>query len=117
MLKAAFQEGISAASKRFGVREASIMDILLGIGTPMVARAGLNVMAPNLMPSIEKHLQVPFKGIKNVGQGIMRSMRGPGNAGEAVMHGLSGSPGPAPVSTPAAAIGRAPTVMSPVGPR
>lgn len=104
MLKAAFHDGVRAASKRFGVREASIMDLLLGIGTPMAARAGLNVMAPKLMPSIEKSFETPFRSLKNMGQGAMRTFRGPSSPADALVHGLSGAPAPAGVRDPAALI-------------
>jgi len=92
MIKQAFQNGVRDASKRFGVREASIMDLLLGIGTPMAARAGLNVLAPKLMPRVEKSLEAPFRGIKNMGAGAMRALRGPSNPAEALAHGLGGAP-------------------------
>jgi len=95
MLKQAFHNGAVAASKRFGIREASFMDLLLGIGTPMAARAGLNVLAPKLMPTIEKGLEVPFRGLKNVGQSAFRAMRGPSSPAEALAHGLSNAPTPA----------------------
>lgn len=92
MLKAAFQEGARAASKRFGVREASLMDLLLTVGTPMAARAGLNVMAPHLVPSIEKKLEVPFRALKGVGNSAMRAMRGPRTPADVLTHGLAGAP-------------------------
>lgn len=105
MLKQAYQNGVTAASKQFGVREASVMDLLLGIGTPMAARAGLNVLAPKLMPSIEKSLEVPFRGLKNVGQRAIGAMRGPASPAEVFAHGLSrASAPPAPVRDPGAFI-------------
>lgn len=106
MIKAAFHNGVHDAAKRFGIREASIMELLLGIGTPMAARAGLNVMAPKLMPSIEKSLEVPFRGLKNMGQGALRAVRGPSSPAEALMHGLSGSPAPSAIRDPSAMIAR-----------
>ncbi len=105
MIKQAFQDGVIAASKHFGVREASVMDLLLGIGTPMVARAGLNTLAPKLMPSIERGLEVPFRGLKNMGAGAMRALRGPSSPAEALAHGLSSAPAPtAPIRDPGAFI-------------
>ena len=108
MIKRAFQDGVRDASKRFGVREASIMDLLLGIGTPMAARAGLNVLAPKFMPKVEKALEVPFRGLKGgiagAGRGIARMVRGPGSPAEAIAHGLSGAPSPAGIRDPAALI-------------
>jgi hypothetical protein len=73
------------------------MDMLLGIGTPMAAKAGLNVLAPKLMPKIEKGLEVPFKAVKNMGGGIARAVRGPSTPAEAFAHQLthSGIPGAA----------------------
>lgn len=108
MIKAAFQEGVRDASKRFGVREASLMDLLLGIGTPMAAKAGLNVLAPNTMPRVEKALEVPFRGLKNgitgAGRGLARVVRGPGSPADALVHGLSGAPAPAGIRDPGALI-------------
>ena len=106
MLKAAFHEGARAASKRFGVREASFMDLLLGVGTPIAARAGLNVMAPTLMPSVEKALEVPFRGLKSVGQSALRAVRGPSNPAEALAHALSGVPAQGALHELPAIIGR-----------
>lgn len=109
MIKQAYIDGGRAALKRFNVREASsIMDLLLGIGTPMAARAGLNVMAPRLMPTIEKSLEVPFRGLKNIGQGAMRAVRGPSTPADALMRGLSGTPTPGPIRDPAAMIAAMP---------
>lgn len=103
MLKQAFHNGALAASKHFGVREASaLMDILTGIGTPMVARAGLNTLAPKLVPTIEKHLEVPFRGLKNIGQRAVGAFRGPSTPAEALAHGLSGAPAQAPIRDPGA---------------
>lgn len=104
MIKQAFQNGVRDASNRFGVREASIMDLLLGIGTPMAAKAGLNVLAPQLMPRVEKALEVPFQGLKNVGQGALRAIRGPSNPAEAIAHGLSGTPASPRIQDPSAFI-------------
>jgi hypothetical protein len=109
MIKQAFQDGARDAAKRFGVREAaSLMDLLLGIGTPMAARAGLNVLAPKLVPRVEKALEVPFRGLKGgvtgAGRGIARMMRGPGSPAEALAHGLSGAPSPAGIRDPSALI-------------
>lgn len=104
MIKTAFHNGARAAAERFGIREASIMDLLLGIGTPMAARAGLNVLAPKLMPSIEKSFEVPFRGLKSVGQGAMRAMRGPTSPADVLTRGLSGSPAPGAIRDPAALI-------------
>ncbi len=108
MIKRAFHDGVRDASKRFGVREASIMDLLLGIGTPMAARAGMNVLAPKVMPRIEKALEVPFRGLKGgvagAGRGIARMVRGPGSPAEALAHGLNNTSAPAAIRDPAALI-------------
>lgn len=106
MIKQAFHNGARAASKHFGVREASIMDLILGIGTPMAAKAGLNVLAPKLMPTIERGLEVPFHGLKSMGMGAVRAMRGPSNPAEALVNGLAHAPAPGPVRDPAALIAR-----------
>ncbi len=104
MIKQAYIDGSHAALKQFNVREASMLDLLLGIGTPMAARAGLNVLAPRLMPSIEKGLEVPFRGLKNVGQGALRAVRGPSSPAEALAHGLSKAPATGAIRDPAALI-------------
>ena len=108
MIKQAYQDGVRAASKRFGVREASIMDLLLGIGTPMAARAGMNVLAPKAMPRIEQALEVPFRGLKNsisgAGRGVARMVRGPGSPAEALAHGLASAPASAGIRDTSALI-------------
>lgn len=107
MIKQAYIEGARAALKRFNVREASgLMDLLLGMGAPMAARAGLNVMAPKLMPTIEKSLEVPFHGLKNFGQSMMGALRGPASPADALARGLAGSPGAGAVRDPSALIAR-----------
>jgi hypothetical protein len=109
MIKRAYQDGVRDASERFGVREAmTLMDLIAGIGTPMVAKAGLNTLAPKLMPRVEKALEVPFQGLKSglggAGRGISRFFRGPGSPAEALSHGLSGTPAPAGIRDPSALI-------------
>lgn len=106
MLKAAFHEGARAASKRFGVREASLMDLLLTVGTPMAARAGLNVMAPNAMPSIEKKLEVPFRALKNMGSSALNAMRGARTPADVLTRGLAGTPAPSALHELPAIVGQ-----------
>lgn len=106
MIRTAYQNGALEASKRFGVREASALELLLGMGSPIAARAGLNVMAPKLMPSIERSMEVPFKALKGAGGGIMRAVRGPSSPAEALTRALSGTPAQSGIRDPAAMIAR-----------
>lgn len=88
MLSQQYQEGVKAASKRFGVREASLLELLLGVGTPMAAKAGLNVLAPKAMPAVEKALEVPFRAAKGMGGKLVGALRGPQSPAEMLMHQL-----------------------------
>ena len=105
MIKTAFQKGARDAFDRFGVREASLLDLIMGIGTPMAAKAGLNVLAPKLMPTVEKSLETPFRALKSVGTSAVRALRAP-SAEDVLVRGLSGSPGAGTLRNPAAMIAR-----------
>ena len=91
MLSRAYQDGVRAASKQFDVRVASWMDVLLGIGTPMAARAGLNAFSPKLLPAVEKRLEAPFKAVKDVGGGLVRALRSPTTPADALTRQLATS--------------------------
>ena len=112
MLSRQYQEGVKAASKRFGVREASLLELLLGVGTPMAARAGLNVLAPKAMPAVERALEVPFKAIKGVGSGALQALRGPQTPAELLAHQLNHAHLPStPFEAPTAQHGMLPPNM------
>jgi hypothetical protein len=119
MLSREYQEGVKAASKQFGVREASLLELLLGIGTPMAAKAGLNVLAPKLMPAVEKGLETPFKAVKGVGSSAMSALRGPQTPAELLAHQLQHAHLPsAPLEAPMAQHGMlAPVTRRGVPPR
>lgn len=92
MLKAAFQNGVETALKRFGVREGSLAQALIGMGTTAAGQAALKVMAPNLMPTVSRAFEVPFQHLKNMGQGAIRAMRGPSSPADVLVRGLTGTP-------------------------
>jgi hypothetical protein len=109
MISRAYKNGVEAASKRFGVREASLMDLILGVGTPMAVRAGANVLAPKLVPTIEKSLEAPFRVLKDTGRSALTALRGPQTPADALVHALSQAPSPGPIPgmhTPSGVIGR-----------
>jgi hypothetical protein len=105
MIKNAYQNGALAALKQFGVREASALQWLAGMALPMASRAGLNVMAPKLMPTIEKSFEAPFRAVKDTGRGLLSAIRGPSSPEEALVRGLKSAPTPNVARAPSAIIG------------
>ncbi len=102
MMKRAYNDGIRAASTRFGVREASISEWLAGMALPLATRAGLNVMAPKLMPTIERGFEVPFRGL----QSAAKAVRPPTTPADVLMRALAGAPASGGLPAPAAMIAR-----------
>jgi hypothetical protein len=50
-------------------KAASWLDVLLGTSTPLVARAALRNFAPNLVPTIDKHLDTALQAGKRLVSG------------------------------------------------
>jgi len=83
----AYKTGVHAAIGRLGIKESSVADVLIGGALPFVTRAGLRNLAPNLVPTIDKHLDTAFQGAKRV-------MMGPRTPAEALTKALSRAPIP-----------------------
>lgn len=66
MVRTSYERGAREALRQFNIREASILDVLLGVSTPVVARAALRNLAPNLVPTIDKGLDSMFQAGKRL---------------------------------------------------
>lgn len=119
MIKMAFQDGVRDASKRFGVREASVMEFLQSlagtVAVPLAARATARAVFPTAFSKYQHMLDGAENAIsgrmQNVGRRAMGVLRGPGSPAEALAHGLAhAAPGPAPIRNPGAFIEHLSTV-------
>lgn len=111
MIRAAFHKGARAAVDRFGIREASLTDLLLGLATPALGRAAYNVFVPpETRARAAKAVEAPFQAAKAAPgllmRGVRRAISGPSSPADALAQALSGSPGAAATHAPTAAIGR-----------
>jgi hypothetical protein len=113
MIKTAFQNGVRDASKRFGVREASVMELLQGIagtvGVPIAARAAARAFLPNAFSKYQRMINgaetALSGGMQNLGRRAAGALRGPGSPAEALAHGLAhASPAPVLIRDPGAFI-------------
>jgi len=102
MMKRAYNDGVHAASIRFGVREAGVLATLAGIMAPFATQAALRNLAPKAMPAVEHAFDVPFKGLKTL---AMRAL--PARTPEEILRrAMAGAPAPGGMRDPAAMIAR-----------
>lgn len=113
MLKQAYKNGFIAASKHFGVREASLFDFLLNaaVVTPLAnvairkAAPGIGAKIDAAKAGLERAWEVPISGAQSAAAKAMYKLRGPRTPAEALGHGLAAAqPAAAGVRTPAAFI-------------
>jgi hypothetical protein len=116
MISRAYKSGIEAASKRFGVREASLLDMLLGATvTAPVVNVGLRRFAPGIANKVnaakaglERVWDVPIGGAQTLASKAMNALRGPQTPADALIQALSKAPSPGPIPgmhTPSGIIG------------
>jgi hypothetical protein len=112
MLKLAFQNGARDASKRFGVREASVMEFLQGlagtVAAPLAARAAARAFLPNAFSKYQRLIDgaetALSGGMQNVSRRAMGALRGPSSPAEALARGLNTAQAPTRIQDPSAFI-------------
>jgi hypothetical protein len=100
MITRAYKNGVEAASKRFGVREASLLDMLLGATvTAPAANVALRRFAPGVAGKInaakaglERAWEVPIAGAQTFGSKALQALRGPRSPEDVLLHALSQAP-------------------------